>query len=157
MKRDIFLKYCEDNGIIIDKEIFIDMIEKMVRYPIIGKMMRGYFKDLGEQTVAKLIDAKIVGDEDPLKETMELCKISGYLKDYKVLEDEANRKVVKIEGAMFGEYFRKRGIKKKAADEPLAAYMEGVYQALRGRETKVKEEACIAEGAMYCVFEFRIK
>ena len=157
MDEEALLKYYEDNGIVLDKEIFIDMIERMVKYPIVKRMMRNYFKSLGEQMASKLISEGIMGKDDPLVETMELCKLSGYLKDYKILENEEKRKVVKLEGAMFGEYFRKKGIKKKAADDPLAAYTEGVYQALTGKETKVSEEACVAEGALYCVFEFRIR
>ncbi|UXD22123.1 hypothetical protein IPA_01910 [Ignicoccus pacificus DSM 13166] len=157
MEEEALLEYYKHEGIVLDKEIFIDMVEKMIKYPLIKKMMFNYFKSLGEIMARKLKEKGILGNDDPLVETLELCRVSGYLDSYKILEQKEDFASVRVDGAMFGETFRRKGIEKKKADEPLACYMEGVYQELTKRKVKVEEEACVAEGAPYCVFNFHIK
>ncbi len=157
MEEKALLDYYKREGIVLDKEIFIDMIEKMVKYPVIKKLMRNYFKSLGVTMANKLVARGIMGNDDPVRETLELCRISGYLDNYKILERRDDFVSVRVDGAMFGETFRRKGIKKKSADDPLGAYIEGVLEALTNKKVKVSEEACVAEGAPYCVFNIELK
>ncbi len=150
------IEYYRRNGIVIDKEAFVELMEVMQRNPVTRLGLLKYFREIGYKTGHRLFEKGGLGVDDPLKETLELCKVSGYIESYEIIEQRNDFASFKVHGAIFGDTFRRKGIRKKKADEPLAKFIEGVYEAISGRKVKVDEQACVANGSPSCVFVLEV-
>lgn len=152
------LAHFSEEGIIVDKDAFTALVNRMIGNKLMKPLVLSYFKKLGKKYASKLMIKGVVDEnnENLVELVLELCKMNGYFEDYEIKRNGKDGVEVLLKGALFGREAKKRGRLEKA-DEPLAKFMEGMYEVFSMEPVKVSEKACIAEGNDRCVFVFKTR